>query len=332
MTTDINAAADELYGLPARDFTAARDRLAAEVRKAGDRDLAAAIKKLRRPTATAWFANQLVRQSPDQVADLLDTGVALRRAQADLDVDELRQQTQEGQRLVTELAQQARRLAGEAGQALSDETGRELEETLHAGLVDPAASDAIRSGRLTTALHYSGFGLPDGTDPDGTDADGTGPAATEPPASLPPVTTVPPKDARRQSTGPELEAARQARRDAEAELVAARRQAGEAGRRVDQSRKRQDMLRQRIRRLEGELEQLRTEEAEAGDAVAAAARDRRAADDRVVHAEDALDQLGPLRPSAGRVPRPAGHGQGPDRGPEAEGADGQPDDRDGPGR
>ena len=53
-------------------------------------------------------------------------------------------QTQEGQRLVTELAGGARPLAGEAGQSLSDETVRELEETLHAGLVDPAASDAIR--------------------------------------------------------------------------------------------------------------------------------------------------------------------------------------------
>ncbi len=288
VTTDLNTAADELYGLPARDFTAARDRLAAEVRKAGDRDLAAAIKKLRRPTATAWFANQLVRQSPDQVADLLATGVALRRAQADLDVDELRRQTQEGQRLVTELARQARQLSGDAGQSPSDETVRELEETLHAGLVDPAASDAIRSGHLTTGLHYSGFGLLDGPD-----SDGPGPAATERPAPPRPAAAPAPKVARRQPAGPELEAAKEARQAAEAELAAARRDAAEAGRRVEQSRKRQDVLRQRIRRLDEELEQLRAEDAEAGDAVSAAARDRRAADDRVARAEDAVDQMAP---------------------------------------
>jgi hypothetical protein len=81
------------------------------------------------------------------------------------------------------------------------------------------------------------------------------------------------------------------RQDAEGELVAARRDAGEAGRRVEQARKRQDVLRQRIRRLDEELEQLRAEDSEAGDAVAAAARDRRAADDRVAQAEEALDRL-----------------------------------------
>jgi chromosome segregation ATPase len=281
--TDLSAAAGELYGLPASDFTAARDRLSADVRKAGDRELAAAIKKLRRPTTTAWYANQLLRQRGDQVAELLDTGVALRRAQADLDVDELRRQTQEGQRMVTELGREARRLAGDAGQSLSDETVREIEETLHAGLVDPAASDAIRSGHLTTALHYSGFGLFEATE--------TG--ATASPATPPPAPAAPPKDTRRRPTGPEVEAARQARQDAEVELGAARRQAGEAGRRVEQARKRQDVLRQRIRRLDEELEQLRAEEAEASDAIAAAARDRRAAEDRVAQAEEALDRLAP---------------------------------------
>ena len=146
------------------EFTGARDRMATDVRRAGDRDLAAAIKKLRRPTASAWFANQLVRHYGHQVAELLDTGAALRRAQADLDVDELRHQTQAGQQLITELARQARQVAADTGQSLSDDNVRELEETLHAGLVDPAASDAIRAGRLTTPLRYSGFGLVEGAD------------------------------------------------------------------------------------------------------------------------------------------------------------------------
>jgi hypothetical protein len=280
--TDTGTAADELYGLPAREFTAARDRLAADIRKTGDRELAAAVKKLRRPTATAWYANQLVRQHGDQIAELLETGAALRRAQADLDVDGLRHQTQEGQRLVTELARQARRLADEAGESVSDQLVRELEETLHAGLVDPAASDAIRSGRLTTALHYSGFGLLDAGAPDA-------PHSPAPPAPA----AARPKQPPRQVSRAEVEAARQARQDAEAELHAARREAGEAGRRVEQARKRQEVLRQRIRRLDEELEQLRTEEAEAGDALMATARERQTAEDRVAQAEEALDRLPP---------------------------------------
>ena len=118
VTADVGAAADELYGLPAQEFTGARDRMAADIRRAGDRDLAAAVKKLRRPTATAWFANQLVRHYPQQVAELLDTGAALRRAQADLDVDGLRHQTQAGQQLIRVLARQARQLAADTGQSL----------------------------------------------------------------------------------------------------------------------------------------------------------------------------------------------------------------------
>jgi hypothetical protein len=275
VTADVGAAADELYGLPAQEFTGARDRMATDVRRAGDRDLAVAIKKLRRPTATAWFANQLVRHYGHQVAELLDTGAALRRAQADLDVDELRHQTQAGQQLITELARQARQVAADTGQSLSDDNVRELEETLHAGLVDPAASDAIRAGRLTTALRYSGFGLVDGAD--------TVPPAARP--GPPPAATPRPRD------GPEVEAARQARQDAEAELVAARRHAGEQARRAEQARKHQEVLRQRIRRLEDELEQLRTEESEAGDAVLTAARGRRAAEDRVARAEEVLEEL-----------------------------------------
>jgi hypothetical protein len=288
--TDVSAAADELYGLPAGEFTAARDRLAADIRRAGDRELAAAIKKLRRPTAPAWYANQLVRRQAAQVAELLRTGTVLRRAQADLDVDELRRQTQEGQRLVTELAREARQLADEAGQSLSDETVRELEETLHAGLVDSAASDAIQSGRLTTPLQYSGFGLAEVADTAAILA--PGPAPTLLPESEP--APAPAKVARGRPAGPEVEAARQARQSAEAELVAARRDASDQARRVEQARKRQDMLRQRIRRLDEELEQLRSDEAEGGDEVAKAARGRRVAEDRVARAEEALDRLPPL--------------------------------------
>lgn len=280
MTTDVSAAADELYGLPAREFTAARDRLAADTRQAGDRELAAAIKKLRRPTASAWYANQLVRRHADQVAELLDTGANLRRAQAGLDVEELRRQTQAGQRLVAELARHARQLGDESGQALSDESGRELEETLHAGLVDPVASEAIRSGRLTTPLHYSGFGLMGGVDP----------AVTPAPAPTGPAAEVPPKETQRQPAGPEVHAARQAREEAEAELEAARHQVSEQSRKVEQARERQDELRRRIRRLDEELEQLRAGEAEASDAVAVAARDRRAAEERVARAEEVLDR------------------------------------------
>ena len=57
------------------EFTSRRDALAAEARRAGDRALAAEVKKLRRPTTGAWLANLLVRQRRDEVAQLLDSRV-----------------------------------------------------------------------------------------------------------------------------------------------------------------------------------------------------------------------------------------------------------------
>ena len=47
---------DELYGLPLEDFVAQRDALAKRLRADGDRDAAAAVKKLPKPTRAAWAA------------------------------------------------------------------------------------------------------------------------------------------------------------------------------------------------------------------------------------------------------------------------------------
>ena len=60
---ELAAAADELYALPAEEFTAARNAEGQAGRKAaGDRDLAAAIQRLARPSAAAALANRLVRR------------------------------------------------------------------------------------------------------------------------------------------------------------------------------------------------------------------------------------------------------------------------------
>ena len=54
--------AAELYALPPGRFRAARDERAAQAKAAGERDLAAQIRKLARPTVSAWLANQLARR------------------------------------------------------------------------------------------------------------------------------------------------------------------------------------------------------------------------------------------------------------------------------
>src|SRR6185436_5875780 len=73
---------DRLYDLGVDEFVAARDELATQLRGAGDREAAAAVRKLRRPTVVAWTLNQLARRHPGEVAGLRGAGraaVAARR-------------------------------------------------------------------------------------------------------------------------------------------------------------------------------------------------------------------------------------------------------------
>jgi hypothetical protein len=150
--------ADELYTLAPAAFRTARDERAGEARAAGDADLADAIKKLRRPTVSAWLVNLLVRDAPGQVGELLELGESLREAQHALAGDRLRDLSAQRRQMVRALAQEAKRLAAQAGQSLSTQAEREVQETLEAALADPDIADAVRSGRLTRALSYAGLG------------------------------------------------------------------------------------------------------------------------------------------------------------------------------
>src|SRR5688500_20280489 len=79
--SDTNELLDRLYGLPLGEFTQARDQLAAELRGSGNRDAAARVKKLRRPSVAAWAVNQLVRHHRSEVQGLLSVGGDARTGQ-----------------------------------------------------------------------------------------------------------------------------------------------------------------------------------------------------------------------------------------------------------
>src|SRR3954454_4133898 len=72
---------DALYGLPLEEFIGARAAAAKELRKAGDRETAAVVAKLPKPTPAAWTANQVAREQPEVMAAMLEAGDALRDAQ-----------------------------------------------------------------------------------------------------------------------------------------------------------------------------------------------------------------------------------------------------------
>ncbi len=270
---------DELYGLLPSEFTAARDARASEARKAGDRERAEALKQLRRPTAGAFLANVLVRERREDLDTLLELGTAMRQAQAEGEGGQLRRLSQERRQSIARLAKEAGRLAGERGQEAGAGAVRELEDTLEAAVADTEAAAALRSGRLTTALRFSGFGSVDLTAavavaptsaptaaspkaPARAARAAKGPAAKTPPPKAPPPKTptrpraAAPSERRRR----QLEAAEEAVRRAEDVLREAADAADELAGKFADARQRVESRRAERQELEARLRQLRQDE------------------------------------------------------------------------
>lgn len=145
----------DLYALAPEEFTAARDEQVRQARKQGDRERAAQLAALRRPTGSAHAVNALVRAEPALVEQLLELGAQLAAAQAGGQGEALRQLGGQRRQLVEAVADRA---AAATGAALSPAVRTEVVATLEAALADPPSAEAVRSGRLVRALSYAGFG------------------------------------------------------------------------------------------------------------------------------------------------------------------------------
>ena len=153
---------DRLYGLPLAEFTPARDELAARLRREGDADGAAEVKRLRKPSVAAWALNQVSRTNPKGVKELIETGRRLRQAQEGLLAggrrDPLDKASEKERRLVAELSRHAERELVAAGRSVSGSVQEKLRGTLHAVATDSEARDSLRSGRLVREHAASGLG------------------------------------------------------------------------------------------------------------------------------------------------------------------------------
>ncbi|WP_431219420.1 hypothetical protein [Leifsonia xyli] len=141
---DLRDVAGELYAAEPGDFIARRNAAAAQA----DKPTAKEIKALRKPSASAAAINALVREHPDLIGDVLQIGSRMRDAFASRDRSEIRSLTQERQRLLQRATE---------GLDLSPAVQREVEETLQAAVIDPAAAAAVRSGMLLRALESTGL-------------------------------------------------------------------------------------------------------------------------------------------------------------------------------
>jgi hypothetical protein len=150
--------AGELYLVPPARFVAAREELVRTAREAGHHRLAGQLQGLRRPTHSAWLVNLLVRHEPAPVGNLAALGRQLRHAQTRLDGTQLRRLCVQRRQVIADLLHRARRLAADAGVRPTGQVLCEVEATLHAALVDLAASSAVLSGRLLRPMSHYGFG------------------------------------------------------------------------------------------------------------------------------------------------------------------------------
>jgi hypothetical protein len=137
--------ADDLYGLPLGEFTAARDALAKRLRGEKRREDADFVKGLKRPSVAAGAINLAVREHGAD--DLLAAGEELRAAHGALlegsgDAAAVRDATAREREAVRDLT----RLA--LGDDASAATEEKVRATLHAASVDDDVRELLEAGRL----------------------------------------------------------------------------------------------------------------------------------------------------------------------------------------
>jgi hypothetical protein len=155
---------DALYGLPLEEFTPARDRLAKELRGAGDRGAADWVKALKKPSATAWIVNQLARTQAGDAKRVLGSGDAVRAAQERAlsgkgKQGELGAATREYGAAMQALIDKAPGLLDSQGHSPSATTLERAAETLRAIATDDEARAGFASGRLTRERQAAGLGF-----------------------------------------------------------------------------------------------------------------------------------------------------------------------------
>lgn len=155
---DIDEAVDRLYALPPDQFIASRDAAAAAAKASGETKLAADIKRLRKPTVSAWAVNLLSRRAGDTLKALIELGPRLGKAQRLGRRDELRSLGEARHGYVTALVAAAGAALAEHGQTMSSAIALDVESTLAGALAEPDVAEAVLAGRLDRPVHYAGLG------------------------------------------------------------------------------------------------------------------------------------------------------------------------------
>jgi hypothetical protein len=274
-----DAAVNQLFRAPLGEFIAVRNDLSTRVKRE-DPAIAAWIKRLAKPSVSAWAVNQLYWEARDLYARLIAAGAAL-HAMTGGDAAGMRAAMAERRHALDEAVQCAERILEASGHGTSMATMRRVSLTLEALAAHGGSDEAVTAGRLSAdvdppaldrlALLASMAAVPASTTP--ADAE---PAVTRAPPSL---RIVPPPAATGASV--EAERARAALTEAEGDLKVLAHEA----RRAEEARA---AAAARLESLDARVEEARASLAQLEDKHAAAqrdARDARAAERRAAAAE-----------------------------------------------
>jgi hypothetical protein len=158
---DIDRAVDELFSVEPSEFIAARDALVKELRDAGDKEGAAEVKALRRPTVAAWAINQLARLDPEGIEEVVEAGEALRTASLGrTGAKDLREAVARRRDVVKRLTEATKRILPSSSATETNLSA--IAQTLEAASVDEQAAEELRRGRFSKELAlpaaFPGFG------------------------------------------------------------------------------------------------------------------------------------------------------------------------------
>ena len=155
-------APEDLYGLPLEEFTPARDALAKELKAAGQKDEAAEVKRLRKPSLAAWALNRVARDHPDAIGRLQEAGIDLRAAQDEAlsgDAGRLRDAGRALAEEIDRVATLAAEVLQSAGRPVSAAQQEKLATTLRTAAIDDEAGEVLTRGVLVDDLDPTGFSL-----------------------------------------------------------------------------------------------------------------------------------------------------------------------------
>ena len=156
MTSDVTRAIDELYALPPKEFSSARNAKAAALKAAGRAADADAVRRLAKPSPFLWATNQLARLDAERVAHFVDVVRRVRQSQL-RDPRTAAEGMQTIRAELHRLTARATEALAAAGYRVPASGAARISNTVLAAAVDADRVDELRHGRLTTELAAPGF-------------------------------------------------------------------------------------------------------------------------------------------------------------------------------